>query len=143
MPLTFLSLGPVTSDSFPKSQQPKQPGEGDFTGASGYLAVKELWAGDERPTAIFAGNDQMAMGALAAFAELDVQVPRDVSIVGFDDIAGAQYLVPSLTTVRQDFQALGEQAIRVLLAEIGGAAPAHHMVSPVLVERASTGSPAR
>ncbi|MGN6446406.1 LacI family DNA-binding transcriptional regulator [Amnibacterium sp.] len=117
--------------------------DGDFTAASGYLAVKQLWASGERPTAIFAGNDQMAMGALAAFAELDVRVPADVSIVGFDDIAGAQYLVPSLTTVRQDFQALGEQATRVLLDEIAGAEPAHHLIPPMLIERSSTAALAR
>ena len=58
-------------------------------------------------SAVFVANDQMAIGVLHAFAEAGLVVPRDVSVVGFDDIPEAGYLNPALTTVRQDFQAIG------------------------------------
>ncbi|SEF98047.1 LacI family transcriptional regulator [Nonomuraea solani] len=119
--------------------------EGDFTGNSGYRLAHYLVTreGHERPTAIFAGNDQMAMGVLAAFAELGVKVPGDVSLVGFDDIAGAAYLVPSLTTVRQDFVALGERSIERLLRMMRGEPASSERIPPELIIRRSTAPPGR
>ncbi|GAA2888467.1 LacI family DNA-binding transcriptional regulator [Streptosporangium fragile] len=117
--------------------------EGDFTGNSGYRLAHYLVTreGHERPTAIFAGNDQMAMGVLAAFAELGVRVPDDVSLVGFDDIAGAAYLVPALTTVRQDFVALGERSIEQVLRMMRGEPASCERIPPELVVRRSTAPP--
>ncbi|MGN9846769.1 LacI family DNA-binding transcriptional regulator [Nonomuraea sp. H19] len=117
--------------------------EGDFSGNSGYRLAHYLVTrkGHEPPTAIFAGNDQMAMGVLAAFAELGVKVPDDVSLVGFDDIAGSAYLVPSLTTVRQDFVGLGERSIEQLLRMMRGEPASCERIAPELVVRRSTAPP--
>ncbi|MEV0618371.1 LacI family DNA-binding transcriptional regulator [Nonomuraea sp. NPDC050404] len=117
--------------------------EGDFTGNSGYRLATYLVKRreGELPTAIFAGNDQVAMGVLAAFAELGVKVPGDVSLVGFDDIAGAAYLVPALTTVRQDFLSLGERSVEQLLRMMRGGAASSERIAPELVVRRSTAPP--
>ncbi|MFJ4200037.1 LacI family DNA-binding transcriptional regulator [Streptomyces sviceus] len=116
--------------------------EGDFSAESGYRLAHELCDADsDLPTAVFAGNDQMAMGVLAAFAEQGVKVPHDVSVVGFDDMKGAGYLVPALTTVRQDFAHLGGSAIELLVRMVGGE-PAHcQKITPQLVVRHSTAVP--
>ncbi len=90
---------------------------GDFTEASGFDAVKKIMQITPRPTAIFASNDSMAIGALSALRDADIQVPQDVALVGFDDVPVAAYLTPSLTTVRVGIHNLGAQAIeRVLFA---------------------------
>jgi len=75
--------------------------EGDWTAASGYRAGQEL-ARDPEVTAVFVANDDMAIGVLRALQESGLHVPRDVSLVGFDDIPPAAYLSPALTTVRPD-----------------------------------------
>lgn len=110
---------------------------GDWTSASGRReAVRMLEAGEV--TAIFVANDQMALGALRAIADSGRTVPGDVAVVGFDDIADAAEFRPPLTTVRQDFDALGEQAVRSLVARIeGGADAAPDLLRPALVLRAS------
>jgi DNA-binding LacI/PurR family transcriptional regulator len=88
---------------------------GDWTARSGYLIGKEMEI--EPGTAVFASNDLMAMGLMAALRERGLSVPGDVSLVGFDDVPEAAYLYPPLTTVRQDFAALGELMMqKVLLA---------------------------
>ncbi|NUP22932.1 MAG: LacI family DNA-binding transcriptional regulator [Streptomyces sp.] len=116
--------------------------EGDFSAESGFRLAHELCAGaTPLPTAVFAGNDQMAMGALAAFAERGVKVPQDVSVVGFDDMKGAGYLVPALTTVRQDFTHLGSSAIELLVDMLGGEPPQRRRLTPRLVVRRSTAVP--
>jgi LacI family transcriptional regulator len=116
--------------------------EGDFTAESGFRLAHELCEHNSGPpTAVFAGNDQMAMGALAAFAERGVRVPQDVSVVGFDDMKGADYLVPALTTVRQDFAHLGRSAIELLVRMVGGERPQRQRLTPQLVVRRSTASP--
>lgn len=115
--------------------------QGDFTGASGYRLGAEIAQRENRPTALFAGNDQMAMGVLAAFAEYGVDVPNDISLVGFDDLRGAEYLVPALTTVRQDFYTLGHTSIEVLLDLIAGVVPRHHLIEPTLIPRKSSAPP--
>ncbi|MFI6033508.1 LacI family DNA-binding transcriptional regulator [Streptomyces sp. NPDC051315] len=116
--------------------------EGDFTAESGFRLAHALCAdGAGLPTAVFAGNDQMAMGVLAAFAERGVKVPQDVSLVGFDDMKGAGYLVPALTTVRQDFFHLGKGAIELLVRMLGGEPPQRRKIAPRLVVRRSTAAP--
>ncbi|MET7701241.1 LacI family DNA-binding transcriptional regulator [Streptomyces sp. NPDC005485] len=116
--------------------------EGDFSAESGFRLARELCAGDTvLPTAVFAGNDQMAMGVLAAFAERGVKVPQHVSVVGFDDMKGAGYLVPALTTVRQDFAHLGGRAIELLVRMLGGETSEHQKIAPRLVVRRSTDAP--
>lgn len=108
---------------------------GDWTAASGRAAVAEL---DGETTAVFAANDQMALGALRGLADAGRDVPGEVSVVGFDDIADAADYRPPLTTVRQDFDALGVAAVAALVSAIEGAAVTSAVLTPELVVRAST-----
>ena len=96
---------------------------GDWSAGSGH-GLGALLAADPTVTAVFAANDQMALGALRAFADEGRRIPDDVAVVGFDDIADAAEFRPPLTTVRQDFAALGEQAVRLVVARIEIAAGA-------------------
>ena len=90
-------------------------------------------------SAVFAGNDQMALGLMHACRELGVRVPEDVSVVGFDDIPEAAHLAPPLTTVRQDFAELGRRAVAQLLGQLRGSTPSDDDgMAPELVVRAST-----
>ena len=91
--------------------------EGDWSASSGYEAGKKI-VKNKKITAIFAGNDAMALGALKAINEAGLNVPRDISLVGFDDLPESRFLTPSLTTARQDFQEVGEQALAILLSLI-------------------------
>ena len=114
---------------------------GDWSAASGYAAGQHL-AADPAVTAVFAGNDQMALGVLLALHEAGRAVPADVSVVGFDDIPEAPYLIPALTTVRQDFEELGRRCLEQLMALLeNGVAPAAALIPPDLVVRASTAPP--
>lgn len=115
---------------------------GDWSARSGYRAGLML-ADQPGVTAVFAGNDQMALGLLRAFAERGIRVPQDVSVVGFDDIPEAAYLSPPLTTVRQDFDEVGRRSIRLLLEllESEGHAPDPSLVVPELVVRESSAPP--
>lgn len=88
--------------------------EGDWSARSGYNLTKEIIK-NKKITAIFAGNDSMALGALKAINESGLQVPQDISLVGFDDAPESQFLSPALTTARQDFQEVGAQALNLLL----------------------------
>ena len=117
--------------------QPRPEIEGDWGSDRGYEVGVSLLA--DLPTAVFAANDQMALGLLRAFAEAGVDVPGRVSVVGFDDIEGASNFYPPLTTVRQDFEALGKTAIDVLVAAIRGVTSDPVSIPPELVRRASTG----
>ena len=109
----------------------------------GYSQAKSLIDSGERFSALFAFNDISAIGAMRAFLDAGLEVPDDVSIVGFDDIQSASFLNPSLTTVRQPLRAIGERAGQVLLERLGGReALAEVVVEPEFVVRASTG-PAR
>lgn len=124
---------------------------GDFTANGGYVAMRRLLRdrAADRPTAIFACNDLMAMGALRAVHEVGLQVPRDVAVVGYDDIELAGYTQPALTTVAQPTQAMAEQALAWLLERIQagrGAEPvaaATQLLVPALVTRESSRSLAR
>ncbi len=116
------------------------PIEGDWTAERGY-AVGRAMARTGAPGAVFAANDQLALGLLRAFWEAGVRVPQDVSVVGFDDVTGAAYFIPPLTTVRQDFAALGRQAIGSLTAALTGTAFEQPVIPATLVVRASTAPP--
>jgi LacI family transcriptional regulator len=95
-------------------------------------------------TAVFAANDQMALGLLRALNRRHVQVPDQISVVGFDNIPESEYLVPALTTVRQDFDELGRRGLR-LLVDLMDAAPVRDerraRILPTLVLRESTAPP--
>lgn len=91
---------------------------GDFDEASGFHATGELLHREVRPTAIFAANDAMAIGALSALREAGLRVPDDMALAGFDDIPMARYMDPALSTVHVDISALGEHATLRLLAAV-------------------------
>jgi DNA-binding LacI/PurR family transcriptional regulator len=112
--------------------------EGDWSAQSGYECAKEI-VKNRKITAIVAGNDAMALGALKAIGEAGLQVPRDISLVGFDDLPESRFLTPSLTTARQDFHAVGEQALSVLLGLINGrSARMNVAIKPEILIREST-----
>jgi len=113
---------------------------GDWSARSGYGLGQEV-ARRRELTAVFCANDQMALGLLRALSEAGLQVPGDVSVVGFDDIPEAAYLIPPLTTVRQDFTAVGHRAIEILQAAIAGEPAPERLIGPELVVRASTAAP--
>ena len=95
-------------------------------------------------TAVFCANDQMALGLMRALTEAGRGVPSGpggVSVVGFDDVPEAPYLIPPLTTVRQDFQAVGNRAIEILQAALAGRSTPDRLISPQLVVRASSAAP--
>lgn len=85
--------------------------------AAGYAATRDILA-KTTPTALFAGSDYLAIGALAALRELGLDAPRDFSLVGFDDMPFAELLHPPLTTVRQPIEEMGRQGVRTLLGQI-------------------------
>jgi len=115
--------------------------EGDWTSRSGYQASRAMLS-ESRPTAVFAANDQMALGLLRALHEAGLRVPEDVSVVGFDDLPESGYFTPPLTTVRQDFGELGQRIMdlvrRVLAGELNASEP---LVEPMLIVRSSTAAP--
>ncbi|WP_169583759.1 LacI family DNA-binding transcriptional regulator [Microbacterium sp. MF43] len=113
---------------------------GDWSSVSG-AAVGPLLA-DSGATAVFCANDQMALGVLRALADRGREVPRDVSVVGFDDVADSAQYRPALTTVRQDFDALAERAVARLVRAIeAGEAGGRDLVPTSLIVRASTAQP--
>jgi DNA-binding LacI/PurR family transcriptional regulator len=116
----------------------REPLIGDWRADSGYAAGLTL-AGSLDATAIFAGNDEMALGLLHALQDNGIRVPEDVSVVGFDDLPGAAHFLPPLTTIRQDFDELARGVIATLLAMLDGtevATPIH--TEPELIVRKST-----
>lgn len=113
---------------------------GDWSTASGYGIGLEIAARPEI-SAVFAANDQMALGILRALHEKGRRVPEDVSVVGFDDMAESDSFWPPLTTIHQDFDVVGRRSIELLLDEIeNGPARAPMSVVPTrLVIRSSSG----
>jgi LacI family transcriptional regulator len=107
----------------------------------GYQAALQLLKRPARPTALIAINDLLAVGALRAARDLGLNVPTDLSLVGYDDIHLAKYLVPRLTTVSKDSIRLGREAVRQLLARIGqpDLPPQKMSIPPRLIIRESTG----
>jgi DNA-binding LacI/PurR family transcriptional regulator len=93
-----------------------KPARGDWSAASGFEVAKELDI--QSGEAVFVANDHMAIGLLSAFRQQGIRVPEDVSVVGFDDVPEAGYLFPPLTTVRQDFAALGGLIMQKVLVAV-------------------------
>jgi LacI family transcriptional regulator len=109
---------------------------GDYSEEGGYRAAAEVLR--SRPTAIFAANDQMALGALAQLRRQGLRVPDDLSLVGYDDIAAASYTDPPLTTIRQPFRLAGRMAVAKLLRLLGEAVQGPEgTLQMQLIERAS------
>lgn len=132
-------------------QRPPEHLVGDWSAGSGH-AAGVLLAAQTDVTAVFVANDHMAIGVLRALHEAGVRVPEDVSVVGFDDLPESAYLIPPLTTVRQDFPAIGRRAIEVLQQAVeerrDPAGPAADdqlgkLLRPGLVVRRSTAPPRR
>lgn len=114
--------------------------ESDFSGPGGQEAAGRLFD-TVRPTAIFACNDMMGIGALRVAAERDIRVPEHCSIIGFDDIEISSYTYPALSTVGQSVRALGEAAAQMLIERISGVVsgpPRRRVITPRLVLREST-----
>jgi len=114
----------------------------DWSAASGYRVGQTL-ARIPEVTAVFAANDHLALGLLRALHERGLQVPRDISIVGFDDVPESGFFIPPLTTIRPDFHAVAENALDLLLAQIDSGEPSteRRVLAPTLVERASVAPP--
>ncbi len=111
---------------------------GDWTAHFGYYAGLELLRYRDF-TAVFCGNDQMALGFIHACRESGLDVPGDISVVGFDDIPEAAHFAPPLTTVRQNFAEIGRRSIELLLGELRGDTDlSHEPVRPELIVRHST-----
>ena len=112
---------------------------GDWTSDSGYAFGRDT---ELDFSAVFAANDQMALGVIHAFHERGIRVPEDVSVVGFDDLPDASHFLPPLTTVRQDFHALGTLSVATLLTELeSDDVPRRTLLEPELIVRASTSPP--
>ena len=117
--------------------------EGDFTEESGWAAGCRIAQTRPRPDAIFAANDMMAIGCLAALATAGLRVPEDLSLGGFDDIPISRYVAPALTTIRVPIAALGTAALDALVKVIGAPEiePGRPVVMPVdLIVRRSCGA---
>ena len=117
--------------------------DGAFTEQSGYDAAKLIAAQKPRPTAIFAANDAMAIGALSALTDLGIDVPGGMSVAGFDDIPIARYVAPPLTTIRVDIAELGRRAFALLFDALGNPSQKERRrecVATSLVIRKSTSS---
>ena len=106
--------------------------EGDYTVEGGRRAIAELikQGGHEGPISVFAANDLMALGAMLAVREAGLKCPDDVSILGFDGIAGGNFADPGLSTVQKPARAIGMQAVKLLRQEIAGEIERHHEVLP-------------
>ncbi|MEP6573077.1 MAG: LacI family DNA-binding transcriptional regulator [Gemmatimonadota bacterium] len=114
---------------------------GDFSEKSGYSAAFELADRDPRPTAIFAANDAMAIGALSALRSRGLRIPEEIAVAGFDDIPMARYVDPPLSSVHVNISALGARAAERLLFAIRHAtthAPQRETLPTTLVLRGST-----
>lgn len=116
---------------------------GDWTAESGHRSGRAL-ANDPAVTAVFAANDQVALGVVRAMQEAGRHVPGDVSFGGFDDIPEAPYAGPGLTSVRQGFTELGELGLRTLVdllerRDVPGGRVQGRSITPSLVVRDSTG----
>nr|BFF10154.1 hypothetical protein GCM10025699_14570 [Microbacterium flavescens] len=116
------------------------PVVGDWTSDYGYSFGKTYDFADA--TAVFAANDQMALGLIHGLSERGLRVPEDISVVGFDDLPDARHFLPPLTTVRQDFAALGALALQIIIAAIEGEEVTEHdIIEPRLIVRGSSAAP--
>ena len=109
----------------------------------GYPVVQQLLAQKRRFTALVSFNDIAAIGAIRAFRDHNLRVPEDISVVGFDDIQGAAFHNPSLTTIRQPLHSMGTTSARILLERLRGKSdyPEQIAIVPELIIRESTMPP--
>ncbi len=116
---------------------------GDFNKDRAYEETGKLFQEKDRPTAILASDDYMAIGAMQRIRAEGLSVPKDISIIGFDDVEIASYIKPALTTIRQPLVELGESAAQSIIDIIEGKqkAPVHKFLKLELVERDSAASP--
>ena len=113
--------------------------DGDWQIDTGYRIGKKLDIESKGVTALFVANDRMAFGLLHAMRERNIEVPKRLSIVGFDDLEESTYSSPPLTTLRQDFKELGNRAMTLLLSEISGTSTKKlDRLIPELIKRGST-----
>jgi LacI family repressor for deo operon, udp, cdd, tsx, nupC, and nupG len=122
---------------------PSIPGDDDWSSESGHKAMKQILKMCPRPTAVFAANDRMAIGAMRASIEAGLKIPDDISVVGVDDIELAAYQSPSLTTVQQSLIDIATLGISLLFDMLAGQIPEQPQVmcKPRLIVRESTASP--
>jgi DNA-binding LacI/PurR family transcriptional regulator len=130
---------------FDRMQELKLPSRpiviGDWTSDFGYAFAKSITSIPDF-TAVFAANDQMALGVIHGLVSNGIRVPEDISVVGFDDLSDARHFLPPLTTIRQNFEALGRRSVEMLLAELDGRDSPHRtLIEPELVVRESTATP--
>ena len=118
-------------------------GRAYYSGLHAYEQTTALLRLPEPPTAIFAANDEIAIGAISAARDLGLSVPNDLSVVGFDDTPSVMHLSPPLTTLRQPLAAIGELATNLLIERVtkGSVAAEMHLIEPELMVRASTAPP--
>jgi len=118
---------------------------GEYTEEAGTRGAEQLLATKQVPTAIFAANDLVAAGAMAALAKAGLKVPRDFSVVGYDNAALARLGLISLTTIEQPLAESGADAVRLLIERVEGerTRPVTHIMEPALVIRGSTARPTR
>lgn len=119
--------------------EPPRQWMGDWTAERGHEIAVEMVTERAVPDAIFCCNDMTALGLMAGLREAGLNVPADVRVVGFDDVDGAGFFSPPLTTLRQPFAELGSLCLEVLLRAVAGEVPAVHTISPELVQRGSSG----
>jgi len=112
---------------------------GDFKQNSGYHSAKRLLSRKDRPTAIFSANIEMTAGLVAYVREAGIAIPKDLSIVSFDDAFWTRYIDPPLTVIAQPMEAMGECAMELLLSRLrGGKPPQTQVFAPELIVRGST-----
>lgn len=113
----------------------------EWTEAGGYIATRELLSNGPRPTAIFAGADVAAIGALRAVFEAGLRVPQDISVVGYDNTGFSSLHPVSLTSVDQSGRIMGASAARLLLERIAGRDRGVNLsIAPYLIPRSSSGT---
>lgn len=112
---------------------------GDFSMESGYIMMKEILKLEDRPTAVFCGNDSIAMGAYKAIRENKLKIPEDISIIGFNDLKLSQYSIPPLTTIKIDTKLIAQETVNSLIELLKGKRDYHKKVFlPIeLIERES------
>ncbi|MBS4202381.1 LacI family DNA-binding transcriptional regulator [Bacillus sp. FJAT-49732] len=113
---------------------------GGYSPEDGYVLLKELLTGGTKPTAVFVANDTIAVGCYKAAYELGVKIPDELSIVGFNDISSAQFMVPPLTTIKLYTEIMGETALDLLMDRITTKREVSKMIAinTKLIEREST-----
>ncbi|GAB4488294.1 MAG: LacI family DNA-binding transcriptional regulator [Anaerolineales bacterium] len=116
---------------------------GNFTMDSGFMAMNRLLSSGQTFTAVFCANDETALGAMHAAHQAGLKIPHDISMIGFDDEPFAKHCLPPLTTIQQDYRALGTNAVQHLLSLIENprSAPHQRILFPKLIVRESTAPP--